>query len=397
MSSSKLTIFWLTYEYDPHVQHDMGGFRATWEKVEALERLGHRVIAFAPRLKKTPEETRAKVIWYPIFDLPGIRPLLAYLFQFIVPITTARKIHPDLIYVKAGHSPLPLVLGWLLRCPVIIELNGDSAHQADLSGEKLKARVIRSLLGWILPKVQLVVAISEELRLTLTDRYRLSEERIRVVGSGANLERFSPLPPSVARQRIGLEASRPTVGFAGTFFHYQGIQYLIEAAPLILSRFSRAHFLLVGDGEMRQAWEALVQARGLSTSFHFTGQIPYRDVALYINAMDVTMSPLILRRGPSSPLKLFDYWACGRPVVASDLPDLRVILRESGGAIPVFPEDPHALAEAVSELLGDEAMRQKLGNSGRHFVEAHHSWGHIAEQLEQLFFQVIRDGSSHDH
>ncbi len=392
MNASKMTIFWLTYEYDPRVQHDMGGFRATWEKAEALERLGHRVIVFAPRLTKKPTETKGEVVWYPILDLPVIRPLLAYLLLFTVPLRAARDVRPDLIYVTAGLSPLSILLARLLRCPVIFELNGDSAHQAKLRGERVRAALARAFYTSILPKGDGVVVVSEELRLTLKDQYHLPDERIRVVPNGANLDLMRPLPPPVARGHIGLEPDCPTVGFAGTFFHYQGIAILVEAAPLILARFPRVRFLLVGDGEMRQAWEALIQGKGLSTSFHFTGQVPYRDVALYINAMDVALAPLISRRGPTSPLKLFDYWACGRPVVASDLQDLGPHLRQSGGAIPVPPEDPQALADAVCELLGDEVKRETLGNSGRHFVETQHSWVHVSEQLEQIFCDALRDG-----
>ena len=114
---------------------------------------------------------------------------------------------------------------------------------------------------------------------------------------------------------------------------------------------------------------------------------------LYINAMDVAVAPMIASRGPVSPLKLFDYWGCGRPVVVSDLPDVAPLIRESKGAIPVPPEGPHALAGAVSELLGDEAKRHTLGTSGRRFVEARYSWAHVAGEVERLFVEAIRKRS----
>lgn len=245
----------------------------------------------------------------------------------------------------------------------------------------------------ILPKGDGVVVVSEELRRTLSERYQFPNAQIRVVPNGTNLEHMRTLPPAAARKRIGLEPDRPTVGFVGTFFHYQGIDTLIRAAPLILARFPRALFLLVGDGEMRRDWEARVHAEELGSAFRFTGQVPYRDVPLYISAMDVGLAPLIARRGPTSPLKLFDYWACGRPVVASDLPDVAALIRESAAAIPVPPEDPRALAGEVCELLGNEAKRSALGSSGRRFVETGHSWAHVAERMEQVFLEAIRNRS----
>ena len=255
----------------------------------------------------------------------------------------------------------------------------------------MRAVLTEGFYRWILPKADRVAAISDELRRVLADRYRIPHERSWVIPCGTNLEHFTPLPPPLARPRIGLEADRPTVGFTGTFFDYQGVQTLIEAAPSILSRFPRVLFLLVGDGEMRQNWEALVHAKGLGSSFHFTGQVPYRDVPLYINATDVAVAPMIASRGPVSPLKLFDYWACARPVVASDLPDLAELIRESRAAMAVPPDDPHALADAVSELLADQAKRYALGTWGRRFVEARYSWAHVAERMEGLFLEAIRN------
>ncbi|MBI4611299.1 MAG: glycosyltransferase family 4 protein [Candidatus Rokubacteria bacterium] len=387
----RLTIFWLSYQYDRRVRCDMGGFRATWEKAEALGRRGHRVIVFCPRLTRTPEETSAEVVRLPFLDLPGLRPLLVQLLFLVSALWTARAARPDLIYVTGGLSPAPLLLARLLRRPLIFELNGDSAHHAELGGHRVRAAWARAFYRSILPRADFVAAVSEELGRVLRNRYGLPAEKIRVLPNGANLEQMRPVPPALARERIGLEPDRPTVGFAGTFFGYQGLQTLIEAAPSILERCPRALFLLVGDGEMRPAWEGMVRAKGLSAAFRFTGQVPYRQVPLCINAMDVALAPMVARRGPTSPLKLFDYWACARPVVASDLPDLAELIRESRAAMAVPPDDPHALADAVSELLADQAKRYALGTWGRRFVEARYSWAHVAERMEGLFLEAIRN------
>ena len=301
MSASRLTIFWLSYQYDPRVRGDMGGFRTTWEMAEALERRGHRVVIFAPRLTKTPEETKTEVVWLPCPDLPGLRPLFVYLLLFVVPLWYARRTRPDGLYFTFGLSPFPLLLARLLRCPLIFEVRGDSAHQARLRGDWVRAVLTDGFYRWVLPKADLVAVISDELRRTLADRYRIPQERSWVIPCGTNLEHFTPLSAPLARRQIGLEPDRPTVGFAGTFFDYQGVQTLIEAAPSILSRFPRVLFLLVGDGEMRQDWEAMVRVKKLDSSFCFTGQMSYRDVPLYINAMDVAVAPMIARRGPVSP------------------------------------------------------------------------------------------------
>jgi glycosyltransferase involved in cell wall biosynthesis len=131
---------------------------------------------------------------------------------------------------------------------------------------------------------------------------------------------------------------------------------------------------------MRRAWQAQAAGLALGGVVRFTGQVPYADVPVYFNAMDVVAAPFTAHRGETSPFKVLDALACARPVVASDLPSVRP-LADSGAVLLVPPDDPAALAKALGELMADPGRRVAMGWKGRGFVERHASWDRTAATL----------------
>ena len=124
----------------------------------------------------------------------------------------------------------------------------------------------------------------------------------------------------------------------------------------------------------------------LEETVRFTGQVPYASAPTYFNAMDVVAAPFTAHRGETSPFKVLDALACARPVVASDLPSVRPLVK-SGALVLVPPDDPAALAEALRALLTDPGHRIAIGWKGRGYVEQHASWDHVAAALSEALGQ----------
>jgi glycosyltransferase involved in cell wall biosynthesis len=225
----------------------------------------------------------------------------------------------------------------------------------------------------------------------LWHRYRVPPEKTVLIESATDPELFRPLDEGVCRQRLGLDPAGRYVGFVGSFFRHQGIDILIDAAPTILHRLPDVRFLLVGDGVMRRTWAERISKRGLSASFLFTGQVPYSEVPLYIGATELCVAPFLADRGDASPLKLFDYLACGRPVVASAIPPLRDLLSRAEGIAPVPPEDPEALGKEIVRLLEDQEAARRLGEDGRRWVLEAHSWQAAAKRLLRVCEEVLQE------
>ena len=145
---------------------------------------------------------------------------------------------------------------------------------------------------------------------------------------------------------------------------------------------------------MKQAWMDLADSHGILEHILFTGVVPYEDVPLYISASDICVAPFISRRNERiglSPLKIYEYLACGRPVVASKINGITGLLARSGGGITVMPENPHELAEAILYLLQDDSLRRKMGSNGCTYVMTNHTWAKVASNVADVLAGNARD------
>lgn len=387
-----MTIFFLSYEHDPVVQGGVGGFRKVWELAAQCRSMGHRVILFVPAGTRLREFPSLEVVEIPYLDLPVIRPLLIYLLLLIVPLLRAVRVTPDVIYMRTMHSPLSIFLAKVTQAPLLIEVNGDSySHYRAQHASAFRLGLIKLIDRANFRYCDRIIPISTGLQEMLWQRYRVPHEKTVLIESATDPELFRPLDGSACRQRLGLNPGGRYIGFVGSFFRHQGIDVLIDAAPTIICRFPDARFLLVGDGVMRRTWAERISRQGLSAAFLFTGLVPYSEVPLYIGATELCVAPFLADRGDASPLKLFDYLACGRAVVASAIRPLHDLLSRAEGIAPVPPEDPHALGKEIIRLLEDQEAARRLGEKGRRWVLEAHSWHAATKRLLRVCEEILQE------
>lgn len=232
-----------------------------------------------------------------------------------------------------------------------------------------------------------IIAVTPGIKSNLEKVYNIPEEKIVVVSNGANTSLFKPLEQENCRRELGLDPEISYVCFVGNLAPWQGVEYLVKAAPFILSRFPKCRFLIIGDGIMKNELLKLSSELGVEDRFIFTGVVAYDRVPIYINASDVCTAPFILARNAKiglSPLKLYEYMACGKPVVASNISGVSDALEASEGGIPVHPENPGALAEAILKLLENSDLRNKLGSKGLSYVTENYSWYSVAKKVDRV-------------
>jgi glycosyltransferase involved in cell wall biosynthesis len=249
------------------------------------------------------------------------------------------------------------------------------------SKSRLKILILKKALGFS----DKIIAVTPGIKANLESAYQIPGEKITVVPNGANTSLFKPLEQDACRKNLGLDPETPYVCFVGNLAPWQGVEYLVKAAPSILSRYPECRFLIVGDGVMKNELLNLSRELGIEDKFIFTGVVPYDRVPIYINASDVCAAPFILARNAKiglSPLKLYEYMACGKPVVASDISGVADALETSKGGISVPSENPGALAEAISKLLENQELRADMGSKGLRHVTENYSWYSVAKQVD---------------
>jgi glycosyltransferase involved in cell wall biosynthesis len=352
---------------------------------------------FIPKIGFPEQQTSARVVAVPFIDLPIVRFLSFQLFAVLMALRFIIKNgRPDVIYVRIMWSFIPMLLGKVFHIPVMLEVN-DSPHR---SYEHIKSRFKRRLVHLIdrisyrLSKHILPVTAGIARDLELIEN--ISPDRMTVLPSGANTDLLRPLDRSSCCKKLGFDLKKHYVSFIGTFYHYQGIDVLIDSASLIIKKYPDVTFLLVGDGPMRPIWQRRITTLGLDPYFILTGFIPYEIVTLYSGASDVCISPYLREAAQSSPVKVFDYLACGKPVVISDVGDVRIIFHESKAVLFIEPENRTELANAINTLLGSPKKREIMGKKGRNFVVSRYDRKSIAKQIEHIAFALCNQNNRYN-
>jgi glycosyltransferase involved in cell wall biosynthesis len=127
------------------------------------------------------------------------------------------------------------------------------------------------------------------------------------------------------------------------------------------------HFLVVGDGQGRPALERAAKAAGIEDRITITGVVDRHEIPEYVASFDIAVQPKATEY--ASPLKLFEYMALGRAIIAPDQPNLREVLTDGSNALLFAPDDPVSLASALSALIVEPDLRRRLGAAAARTVE----------------------------
>jgi glycosyltransferase involved in cell wall biosynthesis len=218
------------------------------------------------------------------------------------------------------------------------------------------------------------------------------DDKIVVVPMGIKLDDFERLRNS-SNQRVIPEGDRCFV-YLGTLVKVRRLDFLIRVLALVRRQVGDAKLYLVGAGEDTTD-EALLHSEarrlGLQSSVIFTGRLPWMEAQGYVKDADVCVSPFyptpILNS--TSPTKLVEYLAMGRPVVANDHPEQELVIRESGAGYCV-PWDEESFADAIVHLLVDTEAARVMGGRGPAYVARHRSYKVIADLVEKELLNVAR-------
>ncbi|QIN82493.1 glycosyltransferase [Rubrobacter tropicus] len=387
------------------------------ELVAALGRAGHTVVVATPQLNKSPWEEPAEVEASLMHLPPGPETVAAVLAmktfnetlgtENSLPGELRRILHdqewglrlrrrfenhrPDFIYERASlYATAGASLARALDVPLILELNSPIAveqttYRATGLGE-LASRAER----WTVTRADAVLTVSELLK-----DYAVSlgaePGRVHVVPNGVDAGRFYPGGPERGlRERWGL-GEGPVLGFVGGLRPWHGVEVL----PALLERLKRAHpdarLVVAGDGPLRKELERDAGERGMRESVVFTGSLPHEDVAPLIRLFDVALAPYPRPDHDFyfSPLKLFEYMACGVPVVAAALGQIPEVVRDGETGLLYPPDDRDALASACDRLLSDPDLRRRIGSAAAKEVHNRYTWDKNAERVAAVATDLI--------
>lgn len=280
--------------------------------------------------------------------------------------------------------------------PWVIELNGNILHELDEVGVEMSS-LQRSVGRWVTSRAyhaaDHIVVVSEALKEVVVRELGVPESRVSVVLNGVDLDLFTRAHDTAGiRRRLGL-ADGPVVAFVGTFQPWHGADLLVDAFHHVRQQVPDAQLVLIGDGPGREGLVGRVASHGDAGHVRMPGRLPQAEVAAALACADVLVAPHAYAEGNivGTPLKILEYMAAGRAVVASTAP-IHELVEHGVSGHRVAPGDARALADGLVTVLGDAPLRARYAEAARGVAERH-SWAAVAGRLEGLFERVRRESS----
>jgi len=259
-------------------------------------------------------------------------------------------------------------------------------HYSGLQGTPLLAKIKEQEIATLLLS-DVIVCPSEVTRAYLVSLGALREQVV-VIPNGVSPRDFAaaPLLPD--------DGHLPTLLYIGTLADWQGLNDLVQAMPLILQA-RPARLRIVGRGRSRQrkALAKLVRKLGLEEHVSLEPPTPHHAIPGLIAEADVCVAPLGLNDRNITqgccPIKVLEYMAVGRPLVASNLPVVRELAREDVDGLFSTPGDPADLARQVLALLADRRLAQKLAHNAAQRTRQHFTWHEAQKRLLKVYEQLL--------
>jgi len=352
-----------------------------------LARLGHEVVIFTadyPLGDHTdPEEITVHRL--PAVFRIGNAPLLLGLLELkgfdIIHLHHPFIFGAELIWAVSQARKIPYVI----------------THHNDLIGYGLRRHLFNAysvLSPWLVLGGARKLAVVSQDHATFSHLAPIFRERwndLVEIPNCVDTDLFQPkLNGTGMRQRYGISDDDLVVLFVGPLdqaHHYRRVDLLLEAVRMVQE--PDLHVFVAGDGDRAAWYRSLTEELGIDSQVHFLGKVPHQDLPKVYAAVDIVVLPSQLQE--SFGLVLIEAMACGKPVIASDLPGVRSVVSDGEDGLLVRPGDVNDLVEKMQILLGDAHHRHEMGTRGRKKVEEKYVWSKITPRLVQIYKDVLAD------
>ncbi len=314
------------------------------------------------------------------YNLKGLRMLEKAIDEF----------KPEIIYDRYAHFSFSAL--WAAKrnkLPLILEVNSPYSIQKR-QWEKLYFPWL-SEMGErkIFNAAPHIIVVSTPLKKIVMN-YGVPAERITVLPNGTDPERFNPnIDDAPLREKLGLQG-RVVMGFVGILRRWHNIDKLINILEEIDLPKRNATMLFLGDGPSYHELVAYNKEKGSEEWIRFLGRIPHNEIQNYIAMMDIAISPHATPY--SSPMKILEYMAMEKAILAPDMENIRDLLKDGETALLFKPDDAESLKEKLLLLIKDAKLRETLGKNARRKVIENFTWKgnavktiEIAQRLKEQF------------
>lgn len=379
----------------PHTGTLLGGSTHVLEISKALADFGNEVHIISRRMKgqSSYEQLNDRIfvhrvyrgLVFPLGDTPSRvhkvktnfeflkKIYLLCLYRIIIMLFTAAiliRYQIDAVLERNGAHGIGVFAGYLLSIPSAVEV-------IDLDYSKTSLLIAKKVFVYR--------------KETLGD---FPPDKIEIITAGVDAELFRPdVDAEYLRDKLGLKDKKVVV-YVGELSAWHGVEDLLEAARRLENN---VRVIMLGKN-VEKLRDEVNESKEI---FVFTGFVPYAEVPKYIALADVAVAPYNPKGAANmdrhgfyfSPLKLFEYMACAKPVVTTNVEIVSELLKEHRCGVLVEPGNAEELSEAIMYLLKNREKAVEMGKRGREAVLGRYTWKRVAEQVYSGMRGIVKNGN----
>jgi len=305
----------------------------------------------------------------------------------------------ELIYSRSFNAYIEVLLSKLYQLPLVLEINGmtiDERASSKRSNNAFMVNFEKKIAAGCFHHASKIITVTEDIKNQVKSNYGVNGKKLTVINNGVNEKLFKSEPgkSELLRKRLKIGYGKKIVCFVSSFHPWHGLEGLVEASKIVIKKNPDTIFLMVGEGPLYKSIKDLVKKSGLSRNYLFTGKVPYEQVPVYISLSNFCIAPYSGKYrmyNEYSPLKLYSYLSCARPVITTDVGGVADLIRKSGAGIVVNADNPEHMAAGILGLLGNTKDQEIMGKKGRSYILKHSTWKQTASRVFKVYKKVLND------
>ncbi|MCM2681479.1 glycosyltransferase family 4 protein [Echinimonas agarilytica] len=351
------------------------------EIINSLTKQGHDIVMVAPEVAEGSDfgssggwvdDLKAKLPGF-VYELLEF----AYAFYDFFKLAAAIIKHkPDVIYERYNlFLPSGIWASKLFKVPLILEVNAPLYQER----KKFNGISLDALAKWTQQYCWNQADITLPVTNVLADSLRevnVPEHRIDVIANGINLDSFGEVT-AAPNLPINL-AGKLVIGFVGFCREWHGLDRVLDTMAAMNN--PNLVFIVIGDGPAIEPLKQQAQALGLSDQMHATGLVSRADMPKYLNTIEIALQPDVVAY--ASPLKMIEYLAMGKVILAPNSPNIKELLTHEDNALLFDIETPASFGEGLAKLCEDATLREQLAiRAAETITEKKLTWDSNAERI----------------
>ncbi len=379
-----------------HIREIVSSFRAMGHEVKVVSLLSDEAAVPEAGGNRSKGSFKDKLIEKIRWLLPDfayeIAEILTNIPAWRLVNKSIKEFQPDFIYERySNYGIAASYIAGKKGIPIILEANVPY-YEYKKEWEKVYFPLF---LKWIERKVfeyvSHIIVVSTTLKKSVI-QYGISENKITVMPNGVNSELFCPLGLKEKYKNKHKIQSEIVLGFIGAVRRWHKMDELIETLHEIGLDKYNAKMLIIGECSFMDELKAYTKSLGEENNILFLGRLPHNKMPEYLEMIDIAISPFAVKY--SSPMKILEYMAMGKCVIAPDMENIRDIIKPDQTGLLFKPDDSIDLKNKLQLSLEDSSLRSSIAKAGYHDVITHFSWMKNAKWVIELYKQARPDTKS---